>query len=801
MTTPADDLGAPERWLPPRLAERVRVVRGGPAGAAGGPVLYWMRTAVRGHENPALDAALWAGERLGVPVLVYHAVSERYPYASDRHHRFVLEGARDVADELERRGIGYALHVERPGQRGPHLKTLAARASLVVTEQMPVPPLTRWTAVLAEVGTPLWEVDAACVVPMPLLARLRPGAVQRAFQFRDATRALLKERLSAPWPEVEVRGPRFVPALPFEPVDPRTADLSALIASACIDHLVAPVPDTPGGSKAGYARWSAFRDKRLCAYARTRNDAAVDGVSRMSAYLHYGQVSPLRLAREAAAVGGEGAEKWLDELLVWREMAYHWCAQQADPGGWDRLPEWARQTLHQHALDPRARLLSWEELARARSGEPLWDLAQRSLLVHGELHNNVRMTWGKALVQWTASPAAALTQLIDLNHRYALDGRDPASYLGLLWCLGGFDRPFEPAQPVLGAVRPRPVAEHAGRMDMGAYAARVGRPRGFARPRTVVVGGGVAGAICARTLYDHGAEVLVLDKGRGPGGRLSTRRGEVVSWDHGCPAFTARTGLFRRYLRSWAEQGVVARWEGVHGVITQGRFAPLSEPAPWVGAPGMSGLVRHLLHDVPVRFGAQVVSVSGGAGGWELGLEGGERLLADRVVVATPAAQAVALLPPSLAAEVGRVRVGPVWVVLVRFGEAVELGWESARVEDPVLAWAGRQGGKPGRSGAEAWVLHATTAWSAASVEAAPHEVARVLVEAFVRCVGVVVAPVEAVAHRWRYGRVREAIEATAVWERGIGWCGDGAGGEGVEAAWLSGAAMAGRLLEVGRGA
>ena len=153
-------------------------------------------------------------------------------------------------------------------------------------------------------------------------------------------------------------------------------------------------------------------------------------------------VSPFRLAREASA---EGAEKFLDELLIWRELAYSFCHYRGNLENEGGLPAWAISTLTEHEGDRRT-VLSWETLARARTGERLWDTAQRSLVKHGELHNNVRMTWGKAILEWTENHRLALERLIDLNHRFALDGRDPASYGGILWCLGQFDRPFFPEQ-------------------------------------------------------------------------------------------------------------------------------------------------------------------------------------------------------------------------------------------------------------------------------------------------------------------------------------------------------------------
>jgi len=327
--------------LPEHLAERVRPLSGAPPRQAGELVVYWMRTAVRAQENPALDVALSLGAALDRPVFVYHALSERYPYASDRHHTFILEGARDVAAALAERGIGHAFHLERPGHRGPHLAILARRAAAVVTEDMPVQPLSRWAGTLARRvrGTPVRAVDTACILPM----RLVPKAPERAFRFRKATERPRAERLERPWDDVAPSGGAFLPDdLPFTPVDLESSDIPGLVASCEIDHGVGPVAHTRGGSTAGYARWRRFVEAGgLRRYGKVRNDALRPaGVSRMSAYLHYGMVSPFRIAREAAAEGSVGADKYLYELLVWRELAHAWCFHTELHDRVDALPGW-----------------------------------------------------------------------------------------------------------------------------------------------------------------------------------------------------------------------------------------------------------------------------------------------------------------------------------------------------------------------------------------------------------------------------------------------------------------------------
>src|SRR5690606_2444030 len=171
----------------------------------------------------------------------------------------------------------------------------------------------------------------------------------------------------------------------------------------------------------------------------------------------------------------------------------------------------------------------------------------------------LRMTWGKALVRWSRTCEQGMHRLRDLNHRFALDGNDPASYGGLWWCLGLFARPFDPPRPVFGRLRTRPLAQHARRLDLPKYAARV--QRGAASlPRVAVIGAGLAGAAATQALLDQGYPVTVLDKSRGVGGRLSTRRSEIGPFDHGAQFLRAHDPRFHRQLARWADSGLLARW-------------------------------------------------------------------------------------------------------------------------------------------------------------------------------------------------------------------------------------------------
>ncbi|MDP7378939.1 MAG: NAD(P)-binding protein, partial [Pirellulaceae bacterium] len=428
-----------------------------------------------------------------------------------------------------------------------------------------------------------------------------PHAYERAFEFRQATRQGYRQRIDQVWPEISPEVKTLsVNNLPFTPIDVQQENIPELISRCRIDHSVSPVADTRGGSVAGYQRWNLFLQKGIRKYAKGRNDPLRQAVSRMSAYLHYGMVSPMRLARDANAVN---AEKYLDELLIWRELAYHFCFHRHNVERLSALPHWAQETLKEHARDPRSEIYSWEELARGRTGDEVWDAAQASLLKHGELHNNIRMTWGKALLNWTASPQKALSMLIDLNHRFALDGRDPASYGGILWCFGQFDRPFQPERPVHGLVRGRTTAEHRKRLDFEAYRLERTQPNWRQRYRVAVIGAGMSGMAAARTLTDQGVEVEVFEKSRGLGGRMSTRRVDgKPGFDHGAQYFTARNPIFKRYVNSWIEQGLVQTWSGTIGSFDDGTWTPsVGSTERFVGVPSMNSICKHLGQETHVH--------------------------------------------------------------------------------------------------------------------------------------------------------------------------------------------------------
>lgn len=803
-----------DRSLGPKAAAAAPATAG--TAATGGSrdlVLLWIRGAMRAHSNPALEAAVQIARGLDLPLLVYQALDERHPYASDRLWRFALEGARDLSEGLAARGIRYAFHLTRPGHRTPALKTLSQRAAVIVADVHPVEPIRTWTECVAAApgAAPLVQVDASCVVPVTATDQ----AIERAFTFRKKTSK--HRRRWVGWEPEESPAPRrYEGALPFEPLNFNGADFPALIAACSIDHGIAPVGNTVGGTRAAQARWGAFREGGLARYARDRNDPLRAGVSRMSPYLHFGMASAFQLVAESHRIGGPGAAKFLDELLVWRESAWHFCHHVRNVDSSAALPEWARETLREHEADPRPALLSWDTLAHAQTGDELWDAMQTSLLRRGELHNNLRMTWGKAVLPWTPNAEVALERLLDLNHRYALDGRDPASYGGILWCLGQFDRPFPPAQPILGTVRERTTQTHAQRIDLDTYKARVSEPSSGPSLRIAVIGAGIAGLSAARALVDAGHHVEVFDKGRGVGGRTSLRRRDPFAFDHGAQYFTARDPRFRRFVDAWVEEGVVAPFSARLAVIdapggarerdgAQGAGAP---PERFVGLPGMNAMAVRMAQGLNLRTATRVAgftrsegSAEGTRSPWTLQFEDGASTAAfDWVLVTAPPPQTAELVAASapLAAIASSVPMAPCWAAMVAFEEPFPADFDGAFINAGPLSWAARNSAKPGRPPGDAWVLHGSPAWTAEHLELTKEDAATQLVQALSEAAGHALPKVlHQDAHRWMYSAAAppREDESHVDAELQLGIAGDWLGGSKVQGAWLSGRALAGRIL------
>lgn len=439
--------------------ERIRAVNNR-AIRPGRYVLYWMQAAQRAEWNPALTMSISIANELNLPVVVAFGLTPHYPEANLRHYLFMVEGLREAQRKLRDREILFVIRVGNPPEVA---LAMAKEAAAVVMDMGYLRHQRAWREEVARRASSLViEVEGEVVVP----ARLAyPREAWNAQVLRRKISPLL-DRFIRVLPELAPRKSSL--GLDMEGV--RITDPVTLLADLPVDRSVPPV-ELPAGTEAARARLQEFLERKISRYHEDRNNPTVDGTSGLSPYLHFGQISPVEVAWRVREVGGPGAAAFLEELIVRRELAVNFVLHNAHYDQFSGLPLWAKKTLLKHASDPRPAHYSLEELKRAETHDPLWNAAQMELIQTGKIHGYMRMYWGKQFLLWTSDPAEAFRWAIYLNNKYALDGRDPASYAGVAWCFGLHDRPF-PERPVFGRVRPMTGAGLRRKFLVDAYASR-----------------------------------------------------------------------------------------------------------------------------------------------------------------------------------------------------------------------------------------------------------------------------------------------------------------------------------------
>jgi deoxyribodipyrimidine photo-lyase len=447
--------------------------------------------------NFALEHAAGRARALGRPLVILEPLRCGYRWASDRFHRFVLDGMGEHARRLAGSEVLYHPYVEpAPGAGKGLLEALASRACVVVTDDSPAFHYPRMIAAAAERLTVRLEaVDSNGLLPL----RAAERTFVTAYDFRRTLQKLLPRHLGEMPAEDPLADPlpRRLASLPAEVLRRWPAASPDLpLSSLPIDHSVGVVPDLHGGETAAAGALARFLGERLVAYGEGRNNPDEDVTSGLSPYLHFGHIAahrvfaavasrerwtPERLAAKAngAREGWWGmsaaAEKFLDELVTWREVGYNRAALSDDSEEYESLPGWAQATLAKHAGDPRDEVYDLAGFEGAATHDELWNAAQRQLVESGRIHNYLRMLWGKKILHWSASPREALAIMIELNNKYALDGRDPNSASGIFWCLGRYDRPWPPERPVFGSIRYMSSESTRRKFKVGGYLERWSR--------------------------------------------------------------------------------------------------------------------------------------------------------------------------------------------------------------------------------------------------------------------------------------------------------------------------------------
>lgn len=374
----------------------MRVTAHGEENPRGEHILYWMQSARRIDRNLALDYAINKAKAAKLPVVVIESLRESGYEATPQHHRIgdlIREGSRINAIAAERHGLRYQSFLPHTSSETlRHVLASASNARLVVTDDYPVLPARELTErFIAESSVAVHLVDGNGILPM------------RAFTKEQYSAKILRDRAFKLFPTFW--------------------------------SAVAP----PQPSPIDITRYST--DRRV--------------ISGLSPQLHLGHLSAQEVAEQVlfSDAPQEDIDAYLEQLIIRRELSFNFCFYNRAHMTLDALPEWARKTLDKHRGDRRKPSYTYEELERADTHDRVWNLAHRQLLDTGTIHNYLRMLWGKKIIEWSETPEEALETMIRFHDIYALDGRDPNTFAGILWCFGKHDRPWAPERPIFGSVR------------------------------------------------------------------------------------------------------------------------------------------------------------------------------------------------------------------------------------------------------------------------------------------------------------------------------------------------------------
>jgi deoxyribodipyrimidine photo-lyase len=430
-------------------------------------VVYWMQRAMRITDNPALDVAVDVANVLGLPVLVYFQVIPSYPNANLRHYHFMQQGLRDVAADAAERGVGFVLR-RTPARLEEFLEEVLA--AILIGDENPCREPERWRSVLAgRLRIPFWTVDADVVVPSRVFGR----SFVLLHHFRPKLKTELPKFLVAPAnPKPRVA---WGPHKKLESF-PLSGDITNGFRK--LDRSVGPVDSFTGGTHAALKRLREFIKYGLAEYDEKRNHPEVRGTSRLSPYLHFGNIGPLTIALAVQDAMRKGTvpdatcERFLEQLIGWRELAVLFVRHEPNYDNWECAAPWARKSLIEHAGDPRPHRYSLRQLKRGETSDELWNAAQHEMVTTGWMHNYTRMYWGKKILEWAPDPATAFDWAVTLNDRYQLDGRDPNGYAGIAWAIvGKLDRPWF-NRPVFGLIRPMTEKSIVKKFDAKTYIAQ-----------------------------------------------------------------------------------------------------------------------------------------------------------------------------------------------------------------------------------------------------------------------------------------------------------------------------------------
>ncbi len=409
-------------------------------------VLYCMESSQREDFNFSLEFAVEKANSLKKPVVVAFFITDKYKYSNQRYYKFMLEGIVKTKKAVEERGIKFVIR-KKTFVEG--CLELAKNSACVILDRNYLKTQRKWKKEVAEKSdVAVYELENDVVIPIETISKTQ---IPYAYIYRKKVYEII-ERFLHPVLKLEPK----IKSLDIDLESLEFEDAEDFLNILNIDKKVPTVERYfLGGYDEAEKRLKIFINEKLHRYKQLRSDPTQDYTSNLSPYLHFGQISPLKIVLEVLKnydMEDENVKSFFDELIVWRELARNFCWFNPLYNQYEGIPEWAKKTLEEHKKDKRDYIYTLEDFENAKTHDPYWNAAQKELLKTGKMHNYMRMYWAKKIIEWTEDPKEAFDIACYLNDKYELDGRDPNGYAGISWCFGNFDRPWQ-ERKVLGKIR------------------------------------------------------------------------------------------------------------------------------------------------------------------------------------------------------------------------------------------------------------------------------------------------------------------------------------------------------------
>jgi deoxyribodipyrimidine photo-lyase len=443
--------------------ERIRVLVKPPS-RKGKHVIYWMQASQRTEYNHALEYAIRQANELSQALIVFFGITSDYPEANERHYYFMLQGLREVEQSLKARGIQFVIQHVSP-EKG--ILEISKQASCVIVDRGYTRIQREWRMTAArKIHCPLIEIESDVIVPVETVSwkeeyaakTIRSKIHQRLSKFLTPLSSvrLIKKSLSIPVTRFSIK------------------NLERAMAHLKLDGSVKPVLNWTGGTSQAKKLLKKFIKNVLTDYAKLRNDPNEDGLSCMSPYLHFGQISPLYIALEISKAQPILDSAYLEELIIRRELSMNFVYYNPQYDDFSGLPSWCQRTLLEHQKDKREYLYTLKQFESGKTHDSYWNAAQLEMVHTGKMHGYMRMYWGKKIIEWTETPVEAFKIALYLNNKYELDGRDPNGFTGVAWCFGKHDRPWA-ERPIFGKIRYMNAQGLKRKFDADAYRRKIQR--------------------------------------------------------------------------------------------------------------------------------------------------------------------------------------------------------------------------------------------------------------------------------------------------------------------------------------